>query len=42
LVSGDKLIKKHSVSGNRLRNHAITGKQVNLNKLGKVPSATKR
>src|SRR5579884_2103416 len=39
LVSGDKLIKKHSLSGNRLRNHTITGTQVNLNKLGKVPSA---
>lgn len=40
LVSGDKLIKKHSLSGNRLRNNTITGKQVNLNKLGTVPSAT--
>jgi hypothetical protein len=39
LVSGDKLIKKRSLSGNRLRNHTITGKQVNLKKLGKVPSA---
>ena len=39
LVSGDKLIAKHSLSGNRLRNHTITGKQVNLNKLGKVPTA---
>ena len=39
LVSGDKLIKKHSLSGNRLRDHAITGRQVNLSKLGKVPSA---
>lgn len=39
LVSGDKLIKKHSLSGSRLRNHTITGNQVNLNKLGKVPSA---
>jgi hypothetical protein len=40
LVSGDKLIKKRSLSGNRLRNHTITGKQVNLGKLGKVPSAS--
>ncbi|HLY47569.1 MAG TPA: hypothetical protein VKR21_00080 [Solirubrobacteraceae bacterium] len=24
LVSGDSLIKKHSLSGNRLRNHTIT------------------
>jgi hypothetical protein len=39
LVKGDKLIKKHSLSGNRLRNHTITGTQVNLGKLGKVPSA---
>jgi hypothetical protein len=39
LVNGDKLIKKHSLSGNRLRNHTITGTQVNLGKLGKVPSA---
>ena len=38
-MSGDKLIKKHSLSGNRLRNQTITGTQVNLNKLGKVPSA---
>jgi hypothetical protein len=40
LLSGDKLIKKRSLSGNRLKNHTITGKQVNLNKLGTVPSAT--
>jgi hypothetical protein len=39
LLSGDKLIKKHSLSGNRLRNHTITGTQINMNKLGKVPSA---
>jgi hypothetical protein len=39
LVSGDKLIKKGSLSGNRLRNHTITDKQVNLKKLGKVPNA---
>ncbi len=39
LVNGDKLIKKHSLSGNRLRNHTLTGKQINLKKLGKVPSA---
>jgi hypothetical protein len=40
LVSGDSLIKKHSLSGNRLRNHTITGKQINMGKLGAVPSAT--
>jgi hypothetical protein len=36
---GDKVIKKHSLSGNRLKNHTITGTQVNLGALGKVPSA---
>jgi hypothetical protein len=39
LVNGDSLIKKGTLSGNRLRSHTITGKQVNLKKLGKVPSA---
>jgi len=39
LVSGDKLIKKGTLSGNRLRKHTVTGKQVNLRKLGKVPNA---
>jgi len=39
LVSGDQLIKKHSLSGNRLRNHTITAKQINKSKLGVVPSA---
>ena len=41
LVSGDALIKRHSLSGNRLRNHTITGQQINLSKLGTVPNATK-
>jgi hypothetical protein len=39
LVIGDKLIKRGSLSGNRLRNHTITGTQVNLNNLGTVPNA---
>ncbi len=39
LMSGDKLIKKRTLSGNRLRKHTITGTQVNLKKLGKVPTA---
>lgn len=39
LMSGDKLIKRHSLSGNRLRNHTLTGTQINMGKLGKVPSA---
>ena len=38
-MNGDAIIKKHSLSGNRLRNHTITGTQVNVSKLGKVPSA---
>lgn len=35
--NGDKIIRKHSLSGNRLKNHTITGKQLNLSKLGNVP-----
>jgi hypothetical protein len=41
VVSGDKLIKKHSLSGNRLRNHTLTGTQINLRALGKVPLAAR-
>lgn len=37
---GDMIIKKHSLSGNRLKNHTITGTQINLSALGKVPSAS--
>lgn len=40
LVSGDKLIKKTSLSGNRLKKNTLTGTQINESKLGKVPSAT--
>ena len=36
LVSGDKLIRKGTLSGNRLRKHTITGSQINLKKLGQV------
>jgi hypothetical protein len=36
---GDRVIVVHSLSGNRLKNHTITGLQVNLGKLGKVPNA---
>jgi hypothetical protein len=39
LVNGDKLIAKHSLSGNRLRNHSISGAQINVKKLGAVPNA---
>ena len=38
-VSGDKLIKKGSLSGNRLRSSTLTGKQINVAALGKVPAA---
>ena len=41
LANGDKLIRKDSLSGNRLRNHTLTGKQINLSRLGTVPSANK-
>jgi hypothetical protein len=40
LVSGDGLIKKSSLSGNRLRYHTVTGTQINMAKLGKVPTAS--
>lgn len=39
LVTGDNLIKPRSLSGNRLRNHSVTGAQINPSKLGEVPSA---
>jgi hypothetical protein len=39
-VNGDNLIKKASLSGNRLRPATITAKQLNFKKLGVVPSAT--
>lgn len=39
LVNGDKLIARHSLSGNRLRDHTITAAQINLKRLGTVPSA---
>jgi hypothetical protein len=39
LVDGDSLIKKHSLSGDRLRNASVTGKQIKLSALGQVPSA---
>ena len=38
-ANGDTLIKKHTLSGNRLRDHTITGRQVNLKHLGTVPKA---
>ncbi len=39
LVSGDKLIRPGTLSGNRLRKHTLTGTQINLRRLGKVPRA---
>lgn len=39
LASGDSLIQKGSLSGNRLRKHTLTGRQINLRKLGTVPNA---
>jgi hypothetical protein len=41
LVGGDALIKRDSLSGNRLRAHTITGKQVDLSRLGKVRTASR-
>jgi hypothetical protein len=40
LVSGDSLIKKNSLSGNRLRNHSVQGSKIKVGSLGTVPSAT--
>jgi hypothetical protein len=39
LVSGDTIVAKHSLSGNRMRDHTLTGDQINLSKLGTVPTA---
>jgi hypothetical protein len=39
LVRGDGLIKKGSLSGNRLRRHTVAGAQIDMARLGKVPSA---
>jgi hypothetical protein len=39
LVNGDTLIRKHSLSGDRLRNETISGQQIRLGTLGAVPKA---
>jgi hypothetical protein len=39
LVSGDSLIKKNSLSGNRLRNRSVAGGKIKLGSLGTVPKA---
>jgi len=38
-VDGDSLIKKGSLSGNRLRDHTLTGLQIKVSALGTVPTA---
>ena len=38
-VDGDSLIKKDSLSGNRLHDHTVTGLQIRLSELGTVPKA---
>jgi len=40
LVSGDSLIKKNSLSGNRLRDGSVTAGKIKLSSLGTVPSAS--
>ena len=39
MVNGDSLVKKHSLSGNRLHDHTLTGLQIKLSELGTVPTA---
>jgi hypothetical protein len=39
LVNGDHLIRKNSLSGNRLHDHTLTGLQIKLSELGTVPTA---
>jgi hypothetical protein len=41
LVNGDNLIKKGSLSGNRLRSHTVKGAQIKVSSLPKVPRATR-
>jgi hypothetical protein len=40
LVNGDTLIRKGTLSGDRVRKHTLTGTQINVRKLGTVPRAT--
>lgn len=39
LVNGNRLIRRGSLSANRLRKHSISRRQINLRKLGTVPRA---
>jgi hypothetical protein len=41
LVSGNSLIKKNSLSGNRLQNRSVMGSKIKLSSLGTVPSANR-
>ncbi len=41
LVSGNSIIKVNSLSGNRLKNGSVTGKQIAVSSLGTVPNAAK-
>lgn len=41
LVDGNKLIKKRSLSGSRLKANTLTGTEIRESKLGKVPTAAK-
>lgn len=40
LVNGDTMIKKNSLSGNRLRNGSVTGSKIKVSTLGTVPNAS--
>jgi hypothetical protein len=40
LVSGNSLIKKNSLSGNRLQNRSVMGSKIKLSSLAAVPNAT--
>src|SRR3954469_18847470 len=40
-ASGNKIIKKHSLSGNRLKPDSVSGTQIDESTLGTVPVATR-
>ena len=42
LVAGDSLIKKGSLSGNRLRDHTLTGLQIKLERTRDGPESQER
>jgi hypothetical protein len=39
LAAGDNVIKRNSLSGNRLRNHTLTARQLDLKLIGTMPNA---